>query len=148
MLKKAGVAGKRLLEYFIREQVAQAVTAADGRLVMTTQQAEYAKRWVVAQLECRLNCWPSDANSQIEGMEHAIRKTVNGHHVSEVKLKHACHYYREGSGGWFAFNAARNNMLASDAIKLTGKSRKGTKLYCPGSCGTHPAVKEDTKTKK
>jgi putative DNA primase/helicase len=151
MLRKAGVAGKRLLEYFIREQVAQAVVALDGRLVMTEAQAAYAKRWVEAQLDCRLNCWPSDANNQIEGMEHAIRKTVNRHHVSERKLKDACHFYREGSGGWFAFNAARNNMLASEAIKLTGKSRKGTKLYCPGSCGTHPAVKEvkeDNKTKK
>jgi hypothetical protein len=148
MLKKAGKAGKRLLEYFMREQVAQAVVAADTRLVMTTQQAAYAKRWVEAQVECRLNCWPSDANNQIESMEHAMRKTVNGHFVSETRLKDACNFYREGSGGWFAFNAARNNMMASEAIKLTGKTRKGARLYCPGFCTIHPPVKEDDKSKK
>jgi hypothetical protein len=148
MLKKAGKAGKRLMEYFMREQVAQAATAADGRLVMTTQQAEYAKRWVDAQLECRRDCWPSDANNQIEGMEHAIRKRVNCHHVSETELRNACNYYREGSGGWFAFNAARSNMMASGAIKPTGKTRKGARTYCPGSCAAHLAIEEDSKPKK
>jgi hypothetical protein len=148
MLKKAGRAGKRLLEYFMREQVAQAAVAVDGRLVMTTEQARYAKQWVEAQVECRLNCWPSDANNQIEAMEHAIRKAVNRHFVSEKVLKDVCHLYREGSGGWFAFNAARNNMVQSEAIKPTGKTRKGTRAYCPGSCTIHPTNKEDEKSKK
>ncbi len=148
MLKKAGKAGKRLLEYFMREQVAQAAVAADGRMVMTTEQARYAKRWVEAQVECRLNCWPSDSNNQIEAMEHAIRKAVNRHFVSEKVLKDVCHLYREGSGGWFAFNAARNNMVQSEVIKPTGKTRKGTRAYCPGSCTIHPTNKEDEKTKK
>ncbi len=143
MLKKAGKAGKRLLEYFMREQVAQAVVALDGRMVMTTQQAVYAREWVEAQVMCRLNCWPSDASNQIEGMEHAIRKAVNRHFVSETALKDACHLYREGSGGWYAFNAARSNMVQSEAIKPTGKTRKGVRTYCPGSCAIHPPVKKD-----
>ena len=143
MLKKAGKAGKRLLEYFMREQVAQAVVALDGRMVMTTQQAVYTREWVEAQVMCRLNCWPSDASNQIEGMEHAIRKAVNRHFVSETALKDACHLYREGSGGWYAFNAARSNMVQSEAIKPTGKTRKGVRTYCPGSCAIHPPVKKD-----
>jgi len=143
MLKKAGKAGKRLLEYFMREQVAQAVLAVDGQLIMTTEQARYAKQWVIAQMECRLNCWPSDANNQIEGMEHIIRKAVTTHHVSEKKLKDVCHLYREGSGGWFVYKSAVKNMMDSGAIKWTGKTRKGTKTYCPGSCAAHPPVEEE-----
>ena len=148
ILKKAGKVGKRLLDYFMREQVVQAVTAVDGRMVMTTQQAEYAKRWVEAQLQCRIDCWPSDSNNQIESMEHAIRKAVNRHFVSETKLKDACNLYREGSGGWYAFQAARKNMLQSEAIKMTGKTRKKARVYCPGSCAEHPAIVEEEKPKK
>jgi hypothetical protein len=143
MLKKAGKAGKRLLEYFMREQVAQAAVSTTGQLVMTEEQAKYAKRWVEAQLDCRITCWPSDANNQIEAMEHAIRAAVNRHFVSETKLKDVCNYYRESTGGWFVFNAARNNSLSSGTIKLTGKTRKGTRAYCPGSCAIHPVLKED-----
>jgi bifunctional DNA primase/polymerase-like protein/primase-like protein len=143
MLKKAGKAGKRLLEYFMREQVAMAATSVDGRSVMTTKQAQYAREWVMAQLDCRLSSWPSDANNQIEAMEHAIRKVVSTHHVSEKKLKDACNFYREGSGGWFIYNSARKNMLDSGAIKWTGKTRKGTKTYCPGMCAVHSAVEEE-----
>jgi hypothetical protein len=148
LLKKAGKAGKRLLDYFMREQVAQAAVALDGRMIMTTEQARYAKRWVEAQLECRLNCWPSDSNNQIEAMEHAIRKTVCVHFVSETRLKDACNFYREGSGGWFVFNAARSNAISSGAIKPTGKTRKGARVYCPGSCTVHPAIDDDDKPKK
>jgi hypothetical protein len=60
-----------------------AATAANGRLVMTTEQALYAKAWVEAQLACRLTCWPADSVNQIETMEHAIRKAVNTHFVLE-----------------------------------------------------------------
>jgi len=148
MLKKAGKVGKRLMDYFMREQVAQAATAVDGRLVMTTEQALYAKNWVEAQMECRLNHWPSDANNQIEAMEHAIRKAVTTHHVSETSLKDACNFYREGSGGWFVFSTAVKNAMASEAIKWTGKTRKGAKTYCPGFCAVHPAIKEEEKPRK
>jgi putative DNA primase/helicase len=141
LLKVAGKVGKRLIEYFMREQVVQAITAVDGRLVMTAEQAEYAKKWALAQLQCRIDCWPSDAVQQIETMEHAIRKVVSRHFVSETKLKDVCHLYRAGSGGWFAFNAARKNMVQSGAIKLTGQTRKGTRTYCPGSCSAHLAIK-------
>jgi hypothetical protein len=81
-------------------------------------------------------------------MEHAIRKAVNQHFVSETKLKDVCNFYREGSGGWFVFNAARGNAMSSGAIKLTGKTRKGVKVYCPGSCAIHPAIKEDSPSKR
>ena len=148
LLKKAGKAGKRLLDYFMREQVAQAAVAVDGRLVMTTQQAAYAKAWALAQLQSRLECWPSDSNNQIETMEHTIREAVCTHFVSETRLKDACHFYRQGSGGWFVFNAARSNAISSGAIKLTGKTRKGTRAYCPGSCSEHPAIDGDDKPKK
>jgi len=66
-LKLAGKVGKRLMDYFIREQVAQAATAVDGRLILTTEQARYAERWVMAQLQVRLECWPSDSSNPIEG---------------------------------------------------------------------------------
>jgi hypothetical protein len=148
MLKKAGKVGKRLLDYFMREQVAQAAMSADGRFVMTANQAAYAKKWVAAQLQCRLNCWPADTDNKIEDMEHAIRKAVNGHFVSETKLKDVCNFYREGSGGWFVFNAARGNTVSSGAVKLTGKTRKGSRVYCPGSCAIHPAVKEESPSNK
>ncbi len=147
-LKKAGKVGKRLLDYFMREQVAQAAMSIDGYGVMTAKQAAYAKAWVDAQLQCRLNCWPGDSDNKIEDMEHAIRKAVNRHHVSESKLKDVCNFYREGSGGWFVFNAARSNAVSSGAIKLTGKTQKGVKAYCPGSCAEHPAIKEQSPSKK
>lgn len=143
ILKKAGKAGKRLLEYFMREQIAQAVTATDGRLVMTTKQARYAQQWAEAQVECRVHCWPSDSNNQIEAMEHAIRKAVYTHFVSDTRLRDVCNFYREGSGGWFVFNAARSNAISSGAIKWTGRTRKGARSYCPGSCAVHPPVTED-----
>lgn len=148
MLKKAGKVGKRLLDYFMREQVMMAGTAVDGGLVMTAQQAAYGRAWVGAQLACRLNCWPADSVNQIEAMEHAIRKVVNAHFVSEAKLKDVCHFYREGSGGWFVFSTALKNAQASAAIKWTGKTRRGTRAYCPGSCVVHTAVTEDDKAKK
>jgi len=115
---------------------------------MTTQQAAYAKAWALAQLQSRLECWPSDSNNQIETMEHTIREAVCTHFVSETRLKDACHFYRQGSGGWFVFNAARSNAISSGAIKLTGKTRKGTRAYCPGSCSEHPAIDGDDKPKK
>jgi hypothetical protein len=141
MLRKAGKVGKRLMDYFMREQVAQAAVADNGCLVMTTEQARYAKAWVEAQIDCRLNCWPSDSTNQIEAMEHAIRKAVTTHHVSETRLKDACNFYREGSGGWFVFSTALKNAVASEAVKLTGKTRKGARMYCPGSCAIHLTVK-------
>ena len=114
---------------------------------MTTEQALYAKKWVEAQLECRAQCWPADANNQIEAMEHAIRKAVRSHHVSETKLKDACHYYRSGSGGAFVFNTALKNVSARD-IKWTANTSKGIKVYCPGACGIHPKLEpRDTKPK-
>lgn len=165
MLIDAGDIGKRLLEYFMREQVAQAVTvvddwrlasskepnpttAGDKRLVMTEKQAHYAKEWVKAQLEARAQCWPADAKSQIEAMEHTIRKAVYTHHVSETKLKDACNYYRQGSGGEFTFGTALKNVIQSRAIKVTALTRKGTNSYCPGSCGIHQALKPPRRDKK
>lgn len=148
MLKTAGKVGKRLMDYFMREQVAQAATSVDGSFVMTGRQAAYAKAWVEAQLQCRLNCWPADTDNKIEDMEHAIRKAVSRHFVSETKLKDLCNFYREGSGGWFVFNTARANAISSGAIKLTGKTRKGTRVYCPGSCSEHPAVKEESPSRR
>lgn len=142
MLKKVGKVGKRLMDYFVREQVVQAATAPDGSLVMTTKQAEYAERWVMAQVQARLDCWPSDAGNPIEGMEHAIRKVVSTHHVSESKLKDACNFYREGSGGWYVYRSALGNCIESGVVKQTGKTRKGAKTFCPGSCAAHPEVKE------
>jgi len=148
MLRKAGKMGNRLMDYFMREQVLQAAVAVDNRLVMTAEQARYAKRWVEAQIDCRMNCWPSDSANQIESMEHAIRKAVTTHHVSETKLKDACHFYREGSGGWFVFSTAVKNAVASEAIKLTGKTRKAVKTFCPGSCAIHQALKEEKSRKQ
>ena len=148
VLKKAGKVGKRLLDYFMREQVAQAAMSVDGRFVMTAGQASYAKAWVEAQLQCRINCWPGDSDNKIEDMEHSIRKAVNGHFVSETKLKDVCNFYREGSGGWFVFNAARSNAVSSGAIKLTGMTQKGVRAYCPGACAEHQAIKEQSPSKK
>ena len=148
MLKKLGAVGKRLMDYFMREQVVMAATSTDGRLLMTGEQAKYAQSWVEAQIQCRLSCWPSDAANQIEQMEHAIRKAVNTHSVSEVRLKDACHFYRQGSGGWFVFKTALSNAIDSGAIKWTGSTRKKVKTYCPGSCSLHPEIKDEKKDKK
>jgi putative DNA primase/helicase len=154
MLKKAGKIGKRLLDYFMREQVAQAAMAAvvddalKGQMVMTAGQAAYARTWIEAQLHTRVTAWPSDSKNQIEGMEHAIRKRVDTHFVSEKKLKDVCHFYREGSGGWFIYSTALKNSLDSGTIKLTGKTRKGMKTFCPGSCAIHSAVEPEEKPKK
>jgi hypothetical protein len=147
MLKKAGKVGNRLLDYFMREQVAQAALAVDGSLVMTEKQATYAKRWVEAQLDCRRHSWPSDAENKIEVMEVAIRKAVNRHLVSESRLKDATHFYRENSGGWYAFGAARKNALSSGAIRLTGRTRRGVRAYCPGTCKRHPSIKDEDEPK-
>jgi primase-like protein/bifunctional DNA primase/polymerase-like protein len=145
MLKKLGAAGKRLMDYFMREQIAMAATSTDGRLIMTEEQARYAKAWVEAQIQCRLTSWPSDAANQIEQMEHAIRKAVNTHFVSETKLRDACHFYRQGSGGWFVYKTALANAIDSGAVKWTGRTRKKMKVYCPGSCAAHLEIKEEEK---
>jgi hypothetical protein len=140
MLKDVGRIGKRLMDYFVREQVCLAVTAINQPNVMTGSQAEYAKRWVEAQLECRTQNWPADAGNPVEAKEHAIRKAVNTHFVSERTLKDVCHFYREGSGGWWAYSTALRNVLSSKAIKRAGKTRKGVWVYCPGSCTIHPEI--------
>lgn len=140
ILKKAGKVGKRLDEYFVREQIALAASL-DGRLVMTTKQAEYAERWVMAQLQTRVECWPNDAGSPIEAVEHTVRKTVTTHFVSETKIKDACNYYREGSGGHWVFNSGLKNAIRNGDVKWTGVTRKGIRTYCPGSCGIHTARK-------
>ena len=143
MLKKLGAVGKRLMDYFMREQMTQAVTSTDGRSIMTGEQAKYAKAWVEAQIQCRLTSWPTDANNQIEQMEHAIRKAVKTHFVSETKLRDACNFYRAGSGGWFVYKTALSNAVDSGAIKWTGRTRKKIKAFCPGSCSVHPEIKEE-----
>ena len=128
------------MDYFVREQVCQAATAIEKPFVMTGAQAQYIKTWVEAQLECRTQNWPADAGNPVEVKEHAIRKAVRKHFVSEKILKDACHFYREGSGGWWAYSTALKNVLLSGAIKHTAKTRKGARAFCPGSCALHPAI--------
>ena len=78
-------------------------------------------------------------------MTNLMRKAVGTHSVSDVRLNDACHFYRQGSGGWFVYKTALANAIDSGAIKWTGKTRKKTKTYCPGSCSIHPEIKEEKK---
>ena len=138
-LAKAGEKGKRLIEYFIREQVNQAVFSIRNPLVMTTADAEYVAEWVDAQLSARLY-WPVDAGQNVERNEVLIRRAVSRHFVTERELQNACNYWRPGSGGAWAFDTALRNMLKRD-IKFVGVAgQRKTRVYCPRWCKEHPAI--------
>lgn len=148
MLKNAGQIGVRLIEYFVREQMIQAAMSHDKLLVMTAEQAEYARTWVEAQLQVRADCWPPDGDNKVESMEHAIRKVLSGHFVPESALKNACHIYRAGTGGNWAYQAAKKNLVAAGDIKWTANTRKAGKAFCPGHCSLHPALEQSKPDKR
>jgi hypothetical protein len=147
MVKEAGPVGKRLMDYFIRETASQAAMALENPYVITEAQAAYAQRWIKAQIQCRMDNWPTDAGNPVEGMEHAQRRAVKKCHTSLTVLRDACHYYREGSGGIWTFNSALKNNLGAGGFKHTGKTRKGTDTFCPIGCQNHAALKPEKKKK-
>jgi len=142
--KAAGKYGKRVMDYFLREQVLRAVFCKDDvqpnkDFVMTEADATLAQAWATAQVEARVANWPDDGGL-IEGKEQAIRRAVSRCHIPLGELKHACNYYKSGSGGHWAFAAALKNVLESRAVKRTGATRKGTPTFCPGGCVRHKVL--------
>jgi hypothetical protein len=139
-MEDAGKKGVRLSEYFIREQVNRAAFSIAHPNIMTRTDAERIAAWTDAQLAARA-VWPADAGTPVERHEVTIRRTMTGHLVSETRLKDACHYYRPGSGGVWAFGAALTNML-KDEIKCVGVAgKRRTLVFCPRWCMDHPRVK-------
>jgi hypothetical protein len=139
-MEEAGKMGVRLSEYFVREQVNRAAFSVHSPNVMTAADAEKIALWTDAQLKARA-IWPPDAGNPVECHEVTIRRTVIRHLVTETKLKDACHYYRPGSGGVWAFNTALANMLKDD-IKCVGVSgQRRTPVFCPRWCKDHPRIK-------
>jgi hypothetical protein len=148
LLAKRGLAGKRVIDYFMREQVLMAATSIDRPMVMTAEQAKFAQAWAEAQVDCRKNNWPADVENRIEAFEHSIRKAVCHHHVTLRELQQVCNYYRPDSGGWFSFSRAVKNVVDSGDIKQVGRSRKGAPIFCPGACEAHPEIEFSMKPPK
>jgi hypothetical protein len=139
-LDDAGKIGLRLSEYFVREQVNRAVFSIAHPNVMTAADAERIVAWTDAQLKVRA-VWPPDAGNPVERHEVTMRRTVIRHLVTETKLKDACHYYRPGSGGAWAFQTALANLLKCD-IKCVGVAgQRRVPVFCPRWCSKHVRVR-------
>lgn len=142
-LVQAGMLGDRLGEYFIREQVNQAVFSFDRPNVITRDATERIALWTRAQVALRKNLWAPDAGNVVERAGIAMRERLNqqgAHLVSETQLKDAMHYWRDGSGGAWAYLQASTALVTAKDIKVTGCNRKGFKLFCRYGCPIHPAV--------
>jgi hypothetical protein len=145
-IEEAGKLGDRLKEYFIREQVNQAVFALERPNVMTTVVAQRIAEWTRAQILARAATWPPDAGNTIEQAAIAMLKRITqqgAHMVSEKELKDAMNYYRPGTGGAYAYLNALKNLVKAKDIKLVGYNRKGFGLYCRFGCGQHKALVAD-----
>lgn len=127
--------GSRLDSYFKRDLLLRALFSGDGKTI-TADMVERAIAWASYELYLRAELWPVDKGNLIERMEQSmVRALKKNETLTKSALQSACNVFRAGSGGMDTFNRAWTALLKGDAIRVIGKTHKGTEVYGLTSAG-------------
>ena len=119
----------RLDSYFKRDILLRALFSEDGNTI-TGDMLERSIAWASHQLYLRQQLWPVDKGNLVERMEQGIIRALKKNEtLSKSALQSACNVFRAGSGGMDTFNRAWAALTRGNAVKVLGKTHKGTEVY-------------------
>ena len=122
----------RLEAYFKRDILLRALFSGSETVqpVITADNVDRAVAWAMYELYLRQELWPVDKGNLIERMEQSmVRALKKNETLTKAALQSSCNVFRAGSGGMDTFNRAWGALLKGNAIRVVGKTHKGTEVF-------------------
>jgi len=122
----------RLESYFKRDILLRSLFSGSETTpaVITADNVERAIAWATYELYLRQELWPVDKGNLIERMEQSMRRALKKNEtLTKSALQSSCNVFRAGSGGMDTFNRAWGALLKGNAIRVVGKTHKGTEVF-------------------